>query len=106
MSYSPTIKKKYTTEVVPALMKQYNYKSVMQVPKLLKIVINQGVGAAVGDKKLIDNAVDEISRIAGQKAIATMSKKAISTALLSIKISAFSAESKTPITFNIENLFA
>jgi large subunit ribosomal protein L5 len=78
MSYSPTIKKKYTTEVVPALMKQYNYKSVMQVPKLLKIVINQGVGAAVGDKKLIDNAVDEISRIAGQKAIATMSKKAIS----------------------------
>ncbi|MBK9330253.1 MAG: 50S ribosomal protein L5 [Sphingobacteriales bacterium] len=74
----PTLKKKYTGEVVPALMSKYNYKSVMQVPKLVKIVINQGVGAAVGDKKLIDNAVDEISRIAGQKAVSTKSKKAIS----------------------------
>ena len=78
MSYIPTLKKKYTGEVVPALMSKYNYKSVMQVPKLVKIVINQGVGAAVGDKKLIDNAVDEISRIAGQKAVSTKSKKAIS----------------------------
>lgn len=78
MSYIPTLKKKYTAEVVPALMKQYNYKSVMQVPKLAKIVINQGVGAAVGDKKLIDNSIDEISRITGQKAVATKSKKAIS----------------------------
>ena len=74
----PTLKKKYTAEVVPALMAKYNYKSVMQVPKLVKIVINQGVGAAVGDKKLIDNAVDEISRISGQKAVSTKSKKAIS----------------------------
>ena len=78
MIYIPTLKKKYTGEVVPALMSKYNYKSVMQVPKLVKIVINQGVGAAVGDKKLIDNAVDEISRIAGQKAVSTKSKKAIS----------------------------
>jgi large subunit ribosomal protein L5 len=78
MSYIPTLKKKYTEQVVDALKKQYNYKSVMQVPKLTKIVINQGVGAAVGDKKLIDNAIDEISRIAGQKAVATKSKKAIS----------------------------
>jgi len=64
MSYIPTLKKKYTEEVVPALHAKYNYKSVMQVPKLTKIVINQGVGAAVGDKKLIDNSLDEISRIA------------------------------------------
>lgn len=78
MSYVPTLKKKYHEEVVPALMSKYNYKSVMQVPKLSKIIINQGVGAAVGDKKLIDNAVDEISRIAGQKAVSTKSKKAIS----------------------------
>ena len=78
MSYIPTLKKKYTGEVVPALMKKYNYKSVMQVPKLSKIVLNQGVGAAVGDKKLIDNAIDEMSRISGQKAVATKSKKAIS----------------------------
>ena len=78
MSYIPTLKKKYTEQVVDALKKQYNYKSVMQVPKLTKIVINQGVGAAVGYKKLIDNAIDEISRIAGQKAVATKSKKAIS----------------------------
>ena len=78
MSYIPTLKKKYTEEVVPALHAKYNYKSVMQVPKLTKIVINQGVGVAVGDKKLIDNSLDEISRIAGQKAVATKSKKAIS----------------------------
>jgi large subunit ribosomal protein L5 len=78
MSYIPTLKKKYTEQVVPALKEKYNYKSVMQVPKLSKIVINQGVGAAVGDKKLIDNAIDEISRISGQKAVATKSKKAIS----------------------------
>jgi large subunit ribosomal protein L5 len=78
MSYSPTLKKKYHTEVVPALMTKYNYKSVMQVPKMVKIVINQGVGAAVGDKKLIDNSIDEISRISGQKAVSTKSKKAIS----------------------------
>jgi large subunit ribosomal protein L5 len=78
MSYIPTLKKKYTEEVVPALKAKYNYKSVMQVPKLTKIVINQGVGAAVGDKKLIDNSIDEISRITGQKAVATKSKKAIS----------------------------
>jgi large subunit ribosomal protein L5 len=78
MSYIPTLKKKYTEQVVDALKKKYNYKSIMQVPKIAKIVINQGVGAAVADKKLIDNALDEISRIAGQKAVSTKSKKAIS----------------------------
>lgn len=78
MSYIPTLKKKYKEQVVDALKKKYNYKSIMQVPKIAKIVINQGVGAAVADKKLIDNALDEISRIAGQKAVSTKSKKAIS----------------------------
>ncbi len=78
MSYVPTLKKKYTGEVIAALMTKYEYKSIMQVPKIAKIVINQGVGAAVGDKKLIDNAIDEISRISGQKAVSTKSKKAIS----------------------------
>lgn len=78
MSYIPTLKKKYKEQVVDALKKKYNYKSIMQVPKIAKVVINQGVGAAVADKKLIDNALDEISRIAGQKAVSTKSKKAIS----------------------------
>jgi len=60
------------------LMEKYKYKSIMQVPKLTKIVVNQGVGIAVGDKKIIDTQVDEVSRITGQKAVATKSKKAIS----------------------------
>ncbi|MCB9032480.1 MAG: 50S ribosomal protein L5 [Chitinophagales bacterium] len=78
MSYTPRLKQKYNEEVVKALQEKYNYKSVMQVPKLTKIVVNQGVGIAVGDKKIIDTQVDEISRITGQKAVATKSKKAIS----------------------------
>jgi len=78
MSYTPRLKQKYNEEVVKTLQEKYNYKSVMQVPKLTKIVVNQGVGIAVGDKKIIDTQVDEISRITGQKAVATKSKKAIS----------------------------
>jgi large subunit ribosomal protein L5 len=78
MSYVPRLKKKYREEVISELMQKYQYKSVMQVPKISKVVINQGVGDAVGDKKLIDSAVDEMSRITGQKAISTRSKKAIS----------------------------
>lgn len=78
MSYVPRLKKKYKEEVISELMQKYQYKSVMQVPKISKVVINQGVGDAVGDKKLIDSAVDEMSRITGQKAISTRSKKAIS----------------------------
>lgn len=78
MSYIPRLKQKYNEEVIKALQEKYNYKSVMQVPKLTKIVVNQGVGIAVGDKKIIDTQVDEISRITGQKAVATKSKKAIS----------------------------
>ena len=76
--YIPTLKKKYKGEIVPALMKEFAFKSVMQVPKLEKIVVNQGVGAAVGDKKLIEVAQTELSTITGQKAILTYSKKDIS----------------------------
>ena len=69
---SPRLKEKYTKEVIPALKEQMQYKSVMQVPRLEKICINQGVGAAVSDKKLIDTAIAELSAIAGQKAIPTL----------------------------------
>ena len=69
---------KYKEEVIPALMKKFNYKTVMQVPKLTKICLNRGVNGAVNDKKLIDIAIDELSSITGQKAVATNSKKDIS----------------------------
>jgi large subunit ribosomal protein L5 len=78
MSYIPRLKKKYREQVSGELMQKYQYKSIMQVPKLSKIVVNQGVGDAVGDKKMVDICVDEISRIVGQKAVPTKSKKAIS----------------------------
>ncbi len=78
MSYSPRLKDKYESEVVPALMKQFNYKSSMQVPKLVKISLNQGVGSAITDKKLLDSTVEEMTLIAGQKAVKTYSKKDIS----------------------------
>ena len=74
----PRLKERYLKEVVPSLKTKFEYKSVMQVPKITKIVINKGVGAAVSDKKLVDVAVEEITQIAGQKAVATISKKAIS----------------------------
>ena len=75
---TPRLKEKYTNEVVNALMKRFGYKSVMQVPRLEKISLNRGVNGAVNDKKLIDIAIDELSTITGQKAVATMSKKDIS----------------------------
>ena len=74
----PRLKERYLKEVVPGLKTKFEYKSVMQVPKITKIVINKGVGAAVSDKKLVEVAVEEITQIAGQKAVATISKKAIS----------------------------
>src|SRR5215217_480240 len=77
-TYKPRLADKYTNEVVPALMKRFAYKSVMQVPRLEKICLNRGVNGAVSDKKLIDIALDELSTISGQKAVATMSKKDIS----------------------------
>lgn len=76
--YTPRLKEKYSKDVVPALKEKFGYRNMMQVPKLTKICINQGVGAAVADKKLVDQAVEEMSIIAGQKAVATKSKKAIS----------------------------
>jgi large subunit ribosomal protein L5 len=78
MAYEPNLKKKYREEIIPALQKEYNYTSIMQVPRLAKIVVNQGVGQAVADKKLIDTAQEELSTIVGQKVIQTMSKKDIS----------------------------
>jgi len=78
MSYSPRLKDAYRREIVPALQKQFNYKSPMEVPCLQKICLNQGVGAAVADKRLIDTAIAEMTAIAGQKAVATKSKKDIS----------------------------
>lgn len=78
MSYSPRLKDQYRTEIIPALTEKFGYKTVMRVPRLQKIVISQGLGDAVADKKIIDNAVADVSRIAGQKAIATISKKDVS----------------------------
>ncbi|HEX8041895.1 MAG TPA: 50S ribosomal protein L5 [Chryseosolibacter sp.] len=75
---TPRLKDKYIKEIVPALKQKFSYKSVMQVPKIEKICINKGMGVAVTDKKLIDVAVEEITSITGQKAVATKSKKAIS----------------------------
>ncbi|MBN2668137.1 MAG: 50S ribosomal protein L5 [Bacteroidales bacterium] len=78
MEYTPALKKKYREEIAGNLMKEFNYKSVMQIPRLEKIVINQGIGEAVADKKLIDVAVNDITAITGQKAMVTKSKKDIS----------------------------
>jgi large subunit ribosomal protein L5 len=72
------LREKYQKEIVAVLMEKYQYKSIMQVPKLLKIVVNRGVGAATGDKKLVDNSVDELTTIVGQRAVPTISKKAVS----------------------------
>jgi len=77
-TYTPRLQAKYQKEVVPALMKKFGYSTVMQVPKLTKICLNRGVNGAVSDKKLIDIALDELSMISGQKAVATRSKKDIS----------------------------
>ncbi len=76
--YTPRLADKYKNDVVPALMKRFNYDSVMQVPRLEKICLNRGVNGAVTDKKLVDIAVDELTTISGQKAIPTLSKKDIS----------------------------
>jgi len=77
-TYTPRLAEKYNKEVIPALMKKFGYKTIMQAPKLSKICLNRGVNGAVADKKLIDIALDELSTITGQKAVATMSKKDIS----------------------------
>ena len=78
MKYTPRLQSKYKNEVIPALQEQFQYKNPMEVPRLLKICINQGVGAATQDKKLIDVALNETSTIAGQKAVVTRAKKSVS----------------------------
>jgi large subunit ribosomal protein L5 len=78
MAYSPRLKDKYKADVIPALQKKYGYSSSMQVPKLEKICVNQGIGDAVSDKKLIEGAIKEMTTITGQKAVSTVSKKDIS----------------------------
>jgi large subunit ribosomal protein L5 len=75
MAYVPRLKKEYQERVINALKEEFGYENVMEVPKLKKIVLSRGVGAAVADKKLIDHAVDELTMISGQKAVATISKK-------------------------------
>jgi large subunit ribosomal protein L5 len=75
---TPRLKEKYLNEVVPQLKDKFQYKSVMQVPRLSKIVINKGIGAAVADKKLVDVGVEELTTITGQRAVPTLSKKAVS----------------------------
>jgi large subunit ribosomal protein L5 len=78
MSYTPRLKEKFLSEISPALMEEFKFKSTMQVPRLVKIVLNQGIGGAIADKKLIDFAVDEMTQISGQKAVPTKSKMDIS----------------------------
>ena len=82
---NPRFKDTYTKEIVPALKEKFQYKSVMQVPKLEKISINKGIGAATADKKLIETAVQEMSSISGQRAVQTISKKDISNFNCSFK---------------------
>jgi large subunit ribosomal protein L5 len=78
MSYVPRLKKKYDEEVKQSLQEQFNYSSPMQVPRLLKICINQGVGKATQDKKLVENAIEELTTIAGQRAVKTKAKTSVS----------------------------
>ncbi len=100
MSYKPSLKKDYQEQIAPNLMKEFGYKSIMQVPKLEKIVINQGIGAAAADKKMIEIAINEMTTITGQKAVATLSKKDVSN---------FKLRKKMPIgvrvTLRRENMY-
>jgi large subunit ribosomal protein L5 len=79
MSYTPRLKQEFKDRIVSALKDEFSYSNVMQVPTLQKIVLSRGVGAAVSDKKLIDHAVDELTTITGQKAVATISKKDVAS---------------------------
>lgn len=82
----PRLKKHYKENVAPALMKEFKYKTVMQVPRITKVVINQGLGDAVADKKIVDTAITELSQIAGQRAVPTKSRKDISNFKLRLGI--------------------
>ena len=77
-TYTPRLATKYKKDVVPALVKKFGYKTVMQAPKLEKICLNRGINGAVNDKKLVDISLEELSTISGQKAVSTLSKKDIS----------------------------
>jgi large subunit ribosomal protein L5 len=77
MGYKPAFKSKYQEEIVPSMLKEFNYKSVMEVPVLEKIIINQGLGSAIADKKIMEVAIEELTSITGQKAVSTISKKDI-----------------------------
>lgn len=79
MAYTPRLKEEYKSRIISALTEEFGYENVMQVPKLKKIVLSKGIGAAVADKKLIDHGVDELTTITGQKAVATMSKKDVAS---------------------------
>ncbi|AOW21809.1 50S ribosomal protein L5 [Urechidicola croceus] len=79
MGYTPRLKEEYKSRVISALTEEFGYKNVMQVPKLQKIVVSKGVGAAVADKKLIEYALEELTTITGQKAVSTLSKKDVAT---------------------------
>ena len=78
MAYTPRLREKYTKEIVPALMAQFSYKSPMQVPRISKICLNQGLGTAITDRKFMESGINELTMITGQKAVATKSKKDIS----------------------------
>ncbi len=78
MSYTPRLREKYKADVIPALTKKFGFKSSMRVPRIEKIIISQGLGEAVADKKIIDNAIEDLTAIAGQKPVATVSKKDVS----------------------------
>lgn len=86
MSYIPRLKTKYKEEIVKNLKDRFQYKSIMQVPKLTKICLNQGVGEAVSDKKMIESAVAEMTMITGQRAVSTKSKKDISNFKLRVNV--------------------
>ncbi len=79
MSYVPRLREEYKEKVISALKEEFSYSNIMEVPKLTKIVVSKGVGAAVADKKLIDHAVEELTTITGQKAVATISKKDVAS---------------------------
>lgn len=79
MAYTPRLKEEYKSRITAALTDEFSYKNIMQVPKLQKIVVSKGVGAAVADKKLIDHAVEELTTITGQKTVATISKKDVAS---------------------------
>ena len=78
MSYTPRLQEKYCNEILATLIERMGYKYIMEVPRLMKICLNQGIGEATVDKKLVDVAIDEMTRISGQKSVSTLSKKDIS----------------------------